>query len=72
VYLVLLPHDAHDHLAYRDQLAHRDGHGVGLHLVGNVAFVRQHVADRHARRRLGHVDRSARGDRDANDHHDPH
>ena len=29
----------------------RDGHGVGLHLVGNVTLVRQHVADRHARRR---------------------
>ena len=48
----------------------RDGHGVGLRRVGNVALVQQHVADRHARRRL--VDRSARGDRDANDHHDPH
>jgi hypothetical protein len=68
VHLVLLHHDAHDHLAYRD----RDGHGVGLYRVGNVALVRQHVADRHARRRLGDVDRSSGGDRDANDHHDPH
>ena len=47
------------HLAYRDHLV-RDGHGVGLRLIGNVALVRQHVADRHARRRLGHVDRISR------------
>ena len=45
------------------------GTASGLRRVGNVALVQQHVADRHARRR---VDRSARGDRDANDHHDPH
>ena len=35
------------------------GTASALRLIGNVALVRQHVADRHARRRLGHVDRSA-------------